>query len=235
MLTDMLGNLRLGGLHFQTDNGGGITQTNENAAGDDPSADDPANEETDGASGEESPDEDAAKGARGTPKLKQSSTGKTYSEREMRNQVQRELAAKEPTLRATIEAELRSAQELENAKASGELSKVIESQDKKIKALEPLVTEVEEWRRLAGVRFDEQFAKLPDSIKLFAPDDQASILEKERWLVEKALPALITLGSSDPVKGLSSKDDPKKKGRTQDDDLLAIRNGFAESGDYRSM
>ncbi len=113
---------------------------------------------------------------------------------------------------------------------------MIEAQEKKLRELEPYRTEVEEFRRLAESRYQAAFDGLPESIKVFAPEENASALEKERWLIEKALPAAAKLGASDPVKGLNGeRDDPPKKKKSRDDELLSIRDGLLTTGDYRPM
>ena len=231
---DPFGTLRLGSLAFQQDAGAGAT-ANPNPPNPPPAPDpNPGNPPP---SEEQQPNanDDASEGEETDQTKGKQKASKVYSEREFRNAVSRELSSREANLRDSIRAELASEQELAAAKSSGELSKVIEAQDKKLRDLEPLRTEVEEFRRLAEARYSAAFDGLPDSIKLFAPDDQASVLEKERWLVEKALPATKSLGALKPVDGLSGDTDPPKRQKKREDDLVAIRDGFAQTGDYRAL
>lgn len=224
MLRDPFGNLRTGLLCFQQEEQGGGGQQEQQQS------EEHQQQESQESQSSGDQEHEASQQQQGKAK-----TPKVYSERELRNAVSRELSAAEATLRASIRAEIQGERELEDAKSSGELSKVIEAHEKKLRDLEPYRTEVEEFRRLADVRFQAAFDGLPDSIKLFAPDENASALEKERWLIEKALPAAAKLGGKDPVKGLSNEDDPPKKQKKREDDLVAIRDGFATSGEYRPM
>lgn len=156
---------------------------------------------------------------------------KTFTQREFNAELKRQLIDAEGKIREKVLADI----DIENAKAAGELSKVIEAQEKRIRELEPIAIEVESFRALSDQRYQQALAKLPDSIKLFAPGDDETILAKERWLTEKAYPALEALGGADPVKGLSKANDPKPKEKTQDDVLKEIRNGYSLTGEYRPM
>lgn len=156
---------------------------------------------------------------------------KTFTQREFTAELKRHIAAAEGQIREKIMADI----ELDNAKASGELSKVVDTQARRIQELEPLQTELNDFRDLAEKRYTTAFDALPDSIRLFAPTDEASILEKERWLLEKALPAAEQMASADPVKGLSKANDPKPKEKTKDDVLKDIRASYSLTGEYRPM
>jgi hypothetical protein len=157
---------------------------------------------------------------------------KVYTQREFTSELQKRMSAAE----ADIAAKIRSAYELEDAKNKGELSKVIEAQANRLRELEPLEAEVKRFREAAEQRYNTAFEKLPDSIKVFAPADDAPIVEKERWLVERAMPALEQMGDAGlSAKGLSKEDDPKKKGKTHDELLVEIRNGYARDAVYREM
>lgn len=156
---------------------------------------------------------------------------KTFTQREFNTELKRQLAAAEGQIREKIMADI----ELDNAKASGELSKVVDTQAKRIQELEPLQGELQSFRDLAERRYMTAFDALPESIRLFAPTDEASILEKERWLLEKALPAAAQMASADPVKGLSKANDPKPKEKTKDDVLKDIRASYSLTGEYRPM
>jgi hypothetical protein len=156
---------------------------------------------------------------------------KTFTQREFTAELKRHMAAAEGQIREKIMADI----ELDNAKASGELSKVVDTQARRIQELEPLQAELNDFRDLAEKRYTTAFDALPDSIRLFAPTDEASILEKERWLLEKALPAAEQMASADPVKGLSKANDPKPKEKTKDDVLKDIRASYSLTGEYRPM
>jgi hypothetical protein len=203
------------------DAGGGSAQQQPDQASGDP----PPEQQDAAANNDASQNVDEAKDKAGKtqPKL--------YTQREFTTEMKRQLVAAEEDIRARIKADL----DLEEAKNKGELSKVIERHETRIKALEPMETEVLAFRALAEQRYQTIFDTLPDSIKLFAPADDAPILEKERWLVEKALPAAEKLTGPDPVKGLSRRDDPQQKGKGKDEIVQEIRNGYSLTGEYRPM
>jgi hypothetical protein len=182
---------------------------------------------------QEETQQEATKDDAESGKLKASATkpAKSYSQREFTIELKKQTAALEQQIRDKVLADL----DLEKAKASGELAKVIDAQTKRIKDLEPLEVEVQQFRSLAESRYQTVFESLPDSIKLFAPADDEPIVVKERWLVEKALPAAAALGEAEPKRGLSKSSDPKEKSKTHDDLIKDIRNGYSLTGEYRPM
>lgn len=156
---------------------------------------------------------------------------KVYSQREFNSELRKQLTDSESQLRTKILADL----EIEDARNKGELSKVIEHLQAQVNELQPYKNEVEQFRTIAEERYQTAFEKLPDSIKVFAPADDAPIVEKERWLVERALPATEKLGDATPKKGLNANDDPKKEKKSQETLLQEIRSGYSQDVHYRPM
>jgi hypothetical protein len=77
--------------------------------------------------------------------------------------------------------------------------------EKKLGNYDTLEEMVMDFEELAEQRFQDALKELPEFIQDMAPDDDAPALQKERWLVERALPAKAKYEAA------------KKKGDSDDD------------------
>lgn len=144
---------------------------------------------------------------------KKKSSEKKFSQAEVDATIARRLAREKrnltTSLTASITEQVKADIETAAAEKKGDLQKIVD--DLKPKAAR--LTEAEKllvtFEELANARFDQALEQLPDSIKAFAPDEDAPAIEKERWLILKAAPALKA------IKGKTSK---KKEADDEEDD-----------------
>lgn len=156
---------------------------------------------------------------------KTGSTEKKFSQADVDNAVKKRLVREKRNLTASltdqIKTKVKSDLELEQAAKKGDLQKVIDDLKPKAERAEQLQKRLDVFEELASARFDEALAALPEALRDLAPDDDADVLERERWLVFKATPAL------DRLKKKGRDDDDDEDG---DDDLVAAgKNGKSRS------
>lgn len=144
---------------------------------------------------------------------KKKSDTKTFTQAEVDALVTRRLAREKKKIEGSltdsitekVKAEIATAE----AEKKGDLQKLVD--DLKPKAAK--LTEAEKllvtFEELANARFDQALEQLPDSIKAFAPEEDAPAIEKERWLILKAAPAL---------KAMKGKTSKKKDAAADDED-----------------
>lgn len=111
---------------------------------------------------------------------------KTFTEGEVESIVKNRLRREKRKLADTIREEVRADLASSKKDGDGDIQAQLDRANERIKQLESL----EELEELAEERYDRELDDLPEAIKMLAPDDDASILDKERWLVNKAQPAL---------------------------------------------
>lgn len=171
-------------------------------------------DDDDGDDGDEGDDDDEADSGK-TGKSK----AKVFTESEVNSLVRTRLAREKKNLTQTLTESIRSqvTKDLETAEAAkkGDLQKVIDDLKPKADAAESMKTRLAVFEELASARFDELIESLPEEIRSLAPDDEADALEKEKWLITKAQPAIEKLRK----KGLLAKDDDDD----DDDDSDASR------------
>lgn len=204
----------------------------------------------DGEGDDDSDDDDETDSGK-TETSKEKKFSQSEVEALMKKRLARETRKLTTTLSESIKADLVKEMELETAAKKGDLQKIIDDlkpkADKLSEAEKLLIT----FEELANTRFDEALSQLPDHIKAFAPDEDASAIEKEKWLIVKAMPAMKKLKK----KGIANGDDdeeneeeetPKKRrgmspfdpppgGKTNKKTLEEIVKGYESSGAYRSM
>ena len=122
---------------------------------------------------------------------------KSYSDADVEVIVKQRLARERTKIATAVKQELEEAAKLEKAKADGDLQKIIDAQKVELdqyNSIKPIVVEYEE---LAEQRYQEALKTLPEALRLLAPDDDSTALDKERWLTKKALPAVAKLKGMD--------------------------------------
>jgi hypothetical protein len=97
------------------------------------------------------------------------------------------------TLTDTISAKLKADMETDQAAKKGDLQKVIDSLKPKADRHDALQERLTLFEELAHARLDEAIAELPEALQALAPDEDADPIEKEKWLIMKAKPALAKL------------------------------------------
>lgn len=213
--------------------GGGSDENNDDGDDDDESDDD----ETDSA------------------KTKKS-TDKTFSQAEVDALFTKRLAREKrkltTSLSESIKEQLKQEMATEKAQADGDLQKVIDDLKPKAARLTDLEKQVGVFEELSALRFEEALEQLPDHIKAFAPDDDAPALDKERWLITKAMPAMKSLKKKGVKTGVDQGDDdeteetPKKRrgmspfdpdptGKSNKKTVEEIIKGYESTGGYRPL
>lgn len=214
----------------------------------------PDDDDKDGDENEEDDDDDES-GKNGK------SSKKTFTQSELEAVVKDRLSRDKKALTAKLSADIRDSvikeMELKKAEEDGDLKKVIEELRPKAEKLTQAEKLLATFEELSNARFDEAIAQLPDSIKAFAPDDDAPALEKERWLILKATPAMKKLkgkkGESDDeneseeddeddvIKRAAAKRrgnaprDPAPGGKSKKKTVEEIMKGYQSTGQYRSL
>lgn len=200
---------------------------------------------------DDSDDDEADSGKTGKSKER------TFSQAEfdaaLKKRLGRETRKLTGTLTESIKAQLKQEMETAEAEKKGDLQKIID--DLKPKAAK--VTDLEKtlglFEDLSHARFDEAIEQLPDHIKAFAPDDDAPALEKERWLITKAMPAMKKLKKRSKAddteddeddaetetktrkrRGISPFD-PDPSGKSRKKTVEEIIKGYEGSGNYRPL
>lgn len=152
---------------------------------------------------EENGDDDAEDGE----KKSKSKYGdeKTFTAAQVESTVKRRLARAKRKLRSEILAEIED-----------DPDKKDDTTDLKnrLTTAERRVADLEELEELAEERYEQELEELPEHIRDLAPDDDADILTKERWLVDKARPAMKKYQDSQGEKKGEKKDDKGDQTRT---------------------
>jgi hypothetical protein len=110
------------------------------------------------------------------------------------------------------------------------------------------------FEELAHARLDEAIAELPEALQALAPDEDADPIEKEKWLIMKAKPALAKLKKAGLDDDEDERDDDEedvvkqatrkkreglnarmpKSGKTQKT-VEEIVKGYKSTGNYRPL
>lgn len=211
-------------------------------------------DDDDDEDGEEDGDDPAKNGKKKTP-------DKTFTQSEVdalfKRRLAREKRSIETSLKESITAQVKQEIETAEAEKKGDLQKLVDDLKPKASKLteaEKLLTTFED---LANARFDQALEQLPDSIKAFAPEEDAPAIEKERWLILKAAPALKAMkgkaskkkdeaddeedDDSDTsqtaqrkVRGMSPFD-PDPSGKSNKKTVEEIIKGYQQQGSYRPL
>lgn len=115
---------------------------------------------------------------------------RTFTQEDVDRIIKERLGRERKTIREQILAEIKQKSEEELAIKRGEFEKVIAQRDQEIMMLREKVQTLEAYEDLANKRWEELKKSLPEAILLLAPDDDATPLERERWYLTKALPAM---------------------------------------------
>lgn len=143
---------------------------------------------------------------------------KLLSQQDIDRIVERRLKRAKKTLADEIRGELRS--EIE---ADIEAKNKDESLQRKVERLQTEVDRLKRFEALAEVaedEYEEELAKLPEAVRLLAPDDDADIVTKQTWLVKKGRPAAAKIAAAtttEAVKDGGATTRKAKKGLRPDD------------------
>lgn len=156
-----------------------MDKKNKSQKDDEEPEDDEENEETEELDDEDDENGDATEKKGGSSK----SEGRTYTQEQVDAAVSRRLARAKRKMRSELRGEIED--EIRESGNETDVQKRLDTALDRIKELE----ELEELADLAEERYEQELESLPEHIRDLAPDDDASILVKERWLVQKGRPA----------------------------------------------
>lgn len=187
------------------------------------------------------------------------SKAKSYSEAEFQAAFKKRLARETKkltgTLTESIKAQVVKDMELQAATKKGDLQVIIDDLRPKAEKVETLEKRLEFFEELAEARFEEVLAGLPEAVRDLAPDDDADILEKEKWLVVKANAAVEKMRkkglldtadeddddetterrtSSTKTRGFNPKE-PGARSKNKKRTVEEIVKGYTSSGQYRPL
>lgn len=189
-------------------------------------SDDGDDDDSDGDEGDDDDESDES----GSGKTRRSSDDKTkakYSEADLerlvKNRLKRGRAKMEADLRTSITDQVKKDLDLEAATKKGDLQKVIDDLKPKAERLAAVEKELGLFHELSEARFDEIIEQLPPEIRQFAPDDDATPVEKERWLITKANPALKAMRKRAARKGRDEDFEAEDDEDDEDEDFDASR------------
>lgn len=166
-------------------------------------------------------------------------------DRILQRRVKREVKKLMPSIRSQVEEEV--GKKGTNATLEAQLAEA----NKKLGNYDTLEELVMDFEELAEQRFQDALKELPEFIQDMAPDDDAPALQKERWLVEKALPAKKKFDAA-KKKGDSDDDaedaakrksqrrgfnppDPEKKGNKRQKAVDDLVKAYQSDRQYRRM
>lgn len=158
----------------------------------------------------------------------------TFTQDDLDRVVKERLKREKDSIRTEVIGELQRQAAEEKKKKDGEWEGVVAEKDTKISQLETNLKNLEKFEELAQKRFDNALKAMPEAIKILAPDTD-SILEKEKWLVEKAIPAMEKLQQSDPKdpkRGANNGRDPKPITSDKEKTLQEIAKSQMRTGLY---
>lgn len=173
-------------------------------------------------------------------KSKEGGEEKTFTAAQVDALVKRRLARSKRKMRSDVLAELENDPDKKDDQA--DLKNRLTTAEKR-------VADLEELAELAEERFEQEVEDLPEHIRDLAPDDDADILTKERWLVDKARPAMKKYLASQAKKpdatdekakprsrtGNKAKDPPANNRRDETEERKKLRREVEQSGTYRRI
>lgn len=130
---------------------------------------------------------------------------RTYTQDEFEAAFRRRLSREKRKLSDSIRAEVLAELEAKGKSPDADLQRQLDAANGKLARYARLDELVE----LAEERYDSELAALPEAIRMLAPDDDADIVDKERWLLTKARPAVERLRKESPIR---SEKEPARKG-----------------------
>lgn len=169
---------------------------------------------------------------------------KTFTAAQVESLVKRRLARSKRKIRSDVLAELENDPDKKDDQADLK---------NRLTAAEKRVADLEELEELAEERYGQELDALPEHIRDLAPDEDADILTKERWLVDKARPAMKkyeasqdkkTTGTEDKTKtsttrrsrpGNKSQDPPANNRRDETEERKKLRREVESTGAYRRI
>lgn len=119
-----------------------------------------------------------------------------YSQDEFEAAFRRRLSREKRKLSEAIRTEVLAELEAKGKSPDADLQRQLDAANGKLARYARLDELVE----LAEERYDAELAALPEAIRMLAPDDDADIVDKERWLLTKARPAVERLRREQPAK-----------------------------------
>lgn len=121
---------------------------------------------------------------------------RTYTQDEFESAFRRRLSREKRKLADSIRSEVLAEMESKGKSPDADLQRQLDSANGKLARYARLDELVE----LAEERYEVELAALPEAIRMLAPDDDADIVDKERWLLTKARPAVERLRKEIPAK-----------------------------------
>jgi hypothetical protein len=181
-------------------------------------------DDDEGEDDDESDDDEADSGKT----RKSSQKPKTYTQNDVERLVKQRLARArskmESDLTDSITKKVQNQIEVDAAAKKGDLQKVIDDLRPKAEKLERIEKELGLFHELSSTRFEEVIENLPEDLKMLAPDDDASPVQKERWLITKAMPALKKWQEKEAKKKTSRRDeDEEDEDEDEEEDTTSRR------------
>jgi len=177
-----------------------------------------ANEDPDESDDDDDTDDDLPKG--GT--LNKDGV-RTYTQSEVDAAIRSRLKREGKVIENRVEKRLTEKLATAQAEKDKDLQAQLDLLKPKADRTEKLEEALELFVETAEARFTAELAKLPEAIRLLAPDEDADTLEKERWLVEKAQPAADKLRAKRKKSGESDDDDDEDSDEPDDKNRQAKR------------
>jgi len=114
---------------------------------------------------------------------------RTFTQEDVDRIIRDRLARERKAIREHVLAEIKAQQEQEASLKRGEYEKILAQREQELREAQARAALVDEYEQLARERWAEVEKTLPEPIRLLVPEG-ASPLERERWFLTKALPAI---------------------------------------------
>jgi hypothetical protein len=163
---------------------------------------------------------------------------RVFTAEEVEAIIKKRLARQRQKLVQELKSQVQQELLVERAKQQGDLKAAIEALERELNELRPSRERLRQFEELAEARYQALLKELPEPIRLLAPDDDTPVLEKERWLVTKALPAAQKLksrnGAATPAPG-NNPADPQPSTAKKDDVVQDIIRSYQANPLFRPL
>jgi hypothetical protein len=129
-----------------------------------------------------------------TAELEAAPAARSYTQEEFDAAFRRRLQREKRKLAETIRADVLSELKEQGKDPDSDLRRQLDAATAKLARY----SRMDELVELAEERYDQELAALPEAIRMLAPDEDSDIVDKERWLVTKARPAVERLRKESP-------------------------------------
>jgi flagellar motility protein MotE (MotC chaperone) len=161
----------------------------------------------------------------------------TFTAEEVEQIIRKRLARQRQKLLKEITGQVQQQLLVDKAKQDGNLQQVVSELERELSELRPLRERYVQLEELAEARYQLMLKELPEPIRLLAPDDDAPVLEKERWLMTKALPAAQKLRGRNGTQAAPGNNpkDPAPDRQSKDDVVQEILRSYQANPMFRPL